>query len=257
MVLVAGGFDSNFFASASAELYDPASGTWIVTGNLNPARSGPTATLLQNGMVLVAGGYDGNDLLASSELYDPATGLWTGTGSMATARYWDTATLLPNGQVLVAGGLDSNFAYVASAELYDPATGLWTATGSLNTARVAHTATLLPDGAVLAAGGFNPNSGSLASAELYTSDGGGELTLSAKLRGEHGKRFVALEWSPADGGSINVLRDGVTFRTVDDDGRAQDHLGTGRREVHTYQVCETDTGTCSNEVRVKVPGSGQ
>jgi hypothetical protein len=48
----------------------------------------------------------------------------------------------------------------------------------------------------------------------------------------------------------------VVIHTPFDDGRAQDHLGTGPREVHTYQVCETDTGTCSNEVKVKVPGSG-
>ena len=84
--------------------------------------------------------------------------------------------------------------------------------------------------------------------------GGGELTLSAKVRRVHGDRLVALEWTPADGGSIDILRDGVILRTVDDDGRAQDHLGTGPREVHTYQVC--DTGNCSNEVKVKVPGSG-
>jgi len=86
--------------------------------------------------------------------------------------------------------------------------------------------------------------------------GGGGITLSATLRHQGGTRLVALSWSPADGGSINVLRDGAVIRTTDDDGIAQDNLGTGRREVHTYQVCETDTGTCSNEVEVRVPGSG-
>jgi len=86
---------------------------------------------------------------------------------------------------------------------------------------------------------------------------GGEITLSAKVRRVHGKRLVALSWTPADNDTINVLRDGVILKTVADDGTAQDHLGTGPREVHVYQVCETDTGTCSNEVKVKVPGSGQ
>jgi N-acetylneuraminic acid mutarotase len=69
MVLVAGGYDSNGIVSASAELYDPASGTWTATGSLNTARFSHTATLLQNGMVLVAGGETTNFLvLASAEL---------------------------------------------------------------------------------------------------------------------------------------------------------------------------------------------
>ena len=70
------------------------------------ARYHHTATLLPNGQVLVAGGFNSGIALASAELYDPATGLWTATGSMATAREFHTATLLPNGQVLVAGGFN-------------------------------------------------------------------------------------------------------------------------------------------------------
>ena len=119
MVLVAGGSDSNFNRSASAELYDPASRTWTATGSLNRARNRHTATLLQNGMVLVAGGFDINgNRSKSAELYDPASGTWTFTGSLNTARAGHTATLLQNGKfVLVAGGEDSNFDPSASAEL--------------------------------------------------------------------------------------------------------------------------------------------
>ena len=97
------------------------------------ARRIHTATLLPNGMVLVAGGSGNSGYLASTELYDPATGTWTATGSLNTARDSHTATLLPNGMVLVAGGEPGSA--TASAELYDPASGIWTPTSSLNTGR--------------------------------------------------------------------------------------------------------------------------
>jgi hypothetical protein len=84
-------------------------GPWTLTGSLNTARVAHTATLLPNGMVLVAGGFDtGLDAVGSAELYDPATGSWTVTGSLNTARYYHTATLLPNGMVLVAAGESSS-----------------------------------------------------------------------------------------------------------------------------------------------------
>src|SRR5882724_2372361 len=176
-VLVVGGASSTLAGRdqrlASAELYDPASGTWAATGSLATARFVHTATLLPNGKVLVTGGANTSGALASAELYDPATGSWTATGSMATARTFHTATLLGNGKVLVAGGATvasnadpgANTAYFASAELYDPATGIWTPTGLLNDARAGHTATLLNNGKVLVAGGRNGVY--LASAELY------------------------------------------------------------------------------------------
>src|SRR5882757_3400656 len=101
-VLVAGGTGARpetfpYPGIASTELYDPGTGTWTVTGNLNAGRLLHTATLLPNGRVLVAGGWPDhthNGIMASAELYDPATGTWTRTGSMNVGRAAHTATLL-------------------------------------------------------------------------------------------------------------------------------------------------------------------
>jgi len=166
-VLVAGGILRGGYTItlASAELYDPATGTWTSTGNIGPSRYGHSATLLPNGKVLIAGGDGDFGSLHTAELYNPATGVWSSTGSLANYRSGHTATLLPNGKVLVAGG-DTN-----TIELYNPATGTWTDTGRLGTVRYSHTATLLPHGKVLVAGGgfFQNGSGMIAfaSAELY------------------------------------------------------------------------------------------
>lgn len=157
--------------AASAELYDPVSGTWSATGSLTTARWEHTATLLANGTVLVAGGFDGTGtVLSSAELYNPATGTWSSTGSLTTARASYTATLLSNGTVLAASGLSNNPApapappqiNTASAELYDPVSGTWAATGSVIQPTTGGTATLLGNGKVLVDGGTyagTPNQG--------------------------------------------------------------------------------------------------
>src|SRR5439155_511013 len=136
-----------------------------------------TATLLLNGKVLIAGGFNRNTgfALSSAELYDPATGTWTVTGSLATARDYHTATLMLNGKVLVAGGAPDAAGYssLSSVEVYDPGHGTWTATGSLNATRATHTASLLPGGQVLVAAGYYVNGPAwLSSAELYDSAAG-------------------------------------------------------------------------------------
>src|SRR5207249_1226049 len=124
-VLVAGGEGLDSESLTSAELYDPASGTWTATGRLNTARFLHTATLLPNGKVAVTGGYNSNvGNLASAELYDPASGTWTAVGGLLpTARDRHTATLLANHQMIVAGGF--NGGALASTELYHPASRTW------------------------------------------------------------------------------------------------------------------------------------
>ena len=91
--LSAGLLTIGLVASISCSLHAQTSGIWASTGALNTPRTAPTATLLANGQVLVAGGEDsGGTLIASAELYNPATGKWTVTGSLATPRYDHTAT---------------------------------------------------------------------------------------------------------------------------------------------------------------------
>ena len=173
-VLVAGGahFGSPF---ASAELYDPATGLWVLTGSLHTARYDHTATLLPDGKVLVAGGTTGSLALASAELYDPGTGVWTETSNLHDARSNHAATLLPDGQVLVSAGSG-----LATAELYNPVTGTWSLTGSLNQARSYLTTTLLSDGSVLAAGGqFGGGVDWLTTCEVY----GAPETLPSHVKG--------------------------------------------------------------------------
>ncbi len=151
------------------------SGTFVNTGTPNEARECNTATLLQNGKVLITGGRDGNFVLGTAEIYDPSTSSFTPTGLLTTPRCGQSATLLANGKVLVAGGYKAGnpggFPTLSTAELYDPSTGMFTATGSLSTSRAGHSATLLANGKVLVAGGSNSNDGftfsTLSSAELY------------------------------------------------------------------------------------------
>jgi N-acetylneuraminic acid mutarotase len=174
-VLVAGGRNGSITIGGSAanvltstEVYDPATNGWSSAASMATARASHTATLLPNGKVLVAGGFQtvGGDEPpeASAEIYDPASDSWSSAAHMATGRETHTATLLDDGKVLVAGGTDSTL-----TEIYDPATDSWSGAGSMAIARAFHTATLLPNGRVLVAGGNNGQLfGVEASAELYT-----------------------------------------------------------------------------------------
>jgi N-acetylneuraminic acid mutarotase len=166
-VLVAGGYvlQGDVQAQmATAELYDPATGTWSATGDMAYARRYFTATLLPNGKVLVAGGGGGG---ASAELYDPATGTWSAAHDMLEARGQHTAALLQDGRVLVAGGNEDDT--TGTAELYDPASDTWTRTGDMTEWRASPGATVLSDGRVLVDGGYSSLSvgASAATSEIY------------------------------------------------------------------------------------------
>jgi hypothetical protein len=117
-------------------------------------RHSHTATLLPDGEVLLAGGYDaGGRVLAEAELYDPREGRFVPAGAMDTARAGHVAVSLADGRVLLVGGVGEGWTFLATAELYDPAAAGFRATGSMRTARESHAAVRLLDGRVLVIGG--------------------------------------------------------------------------------------------------------
>jgi len=177
-VLVVGGETYNTMSASnspnvsflkSGMLYDPASNTWSFAGHTTDFRVFHTATLLDNGQVLVTGGNTGadqNPSLITAELYDPTTNTWHAAASMTIARQRHFAILLPSGKVLAGSGTASDYqAPLVSTELYDPETNKWSPGGDLVTAHLGVTPILLPNGKVLVVGGSNPSS--WQKAELY------------------------------------------------------------------------------------------
>ena len=206
-VLVVGGisgFNPNEVMAipAPAELYDPATGTFTLTGTPNIGRFEFTATLLKNGMVLVAGGHDEFfDILNSTELYNPATGTFTYTGDMYYSEE-SSATLLNNGMVLIVGGLDSDLVVPCSnaANLYNPATGTFTGTGIMNVRRCNPTMTPLNNGMVLIAGGGADEEDQ-------------ELELAAELYDPTAGTFTRIGSLNSDAYTATLLNDGTVLLT--------------------------------------------
>lgn len=123
-------------------------GRFVRTGDMNFPRAYHAATLLQDGRVLITGGYG-----KTAEIYNPKTGKFTRAHDMTTMRFRHTATLLKDGRVLIAGGNDRLFHDTASAEIYDPRTNTFTKTGDMHFCRFGHAAILLNNGKVLIIGG--------------------------------------------------------------------------------------------------------
>lgn len=175
-VLISGGIlgaPGSYAVTASAELYDPATGTWATTGSMVRARQGHSLNLINgNSQALAAGGSAGGGGFTSSEKYRPTTGTWALVGSMSTAREFDdmcckTSLTLSDGRVLVAGGYRYPPGPLRTAEAFRSSTNTWAALASMRVARQSGMATVrLSDGRVLVVGGSD-DFGALAANDLY------------------------------------------------------------------------------------------
>lgn len=225
-------------------------GMWKPTGSMHQARSSHTATLLKNGLVLVAGGWNGSQYLSDAELYHPQTGVWTATAKMHVAHANFTATLLHDGKVLVVGGMNSvneEPVTLATAELYNPTTGRWTLTGSLHEPRESHTATLLNNGEVLVTGG----STSTASAELYNPTTG-KWTLTGKMsetRMDHAAVLLKDGKVLVVGGDTDNSLVGIASAEV-----YNPHTGLWSAIMHMHFAHRAPTATLLNDGRILVAG---
>ncbi|RYD28447.1 MAG: hypothetical protein EOP86_23075, partial [Verrucomicrobiaceae bacterium] len=175
-VLLAGGYFRTTYEDgaglASVEIYDPVTGVCRAAAPMSMARTGPRATLLADGRVLVLGGNNESDSTASrsAEIYDPAANAWSAAGTLLFPHGSGTATLLSDGKVLLAGGLDYNDKNAKGvAEIYDPAANIWRQAAPMLTEGLSHSAGLLHDGKVLVTGSYHyENAGSPGgNAEIY------------------------------------------------------------------------------------------
>jgi hypothetical protein len=245
-VLMAGGERDGTTSLSSTELYDPSPGVerFLAASPMTVPRQGHTATLLQDGRVLMTGGYDGigGQYVAPAEIYDPASGRFSATGNLLTRRQAHTATRLADGRVLVIGGVGADGRPLVAAEIYDPASGRFSTTSALLRPRFSHESTLLGDGRVLITGGgevLRTNNAALSECEIYDPATGsfhvtGSMSIprhlhSATLLGD-GRVLVA-------GGaltllSISSLADAELFDPVSERFRPAASLTNGR-ERHT------------------------
>lgn len=180
-ILAVGGLDE--FESHTAEIYDLETNRWtFVRTIMDVGRYDHTATLLQNGQVLIVGGKNpypyASGINSNTQRYDPSLNTFTTTGSLNMARYHHTATLLSDGlSVLVIGGTTSENDDRITAEVYTEDVWSYT-TNDMNVTRYYHAAVLLSDGNVLVAGGSTTNDDwlsihfvehALSSVEIYNS----------------------------------------------------------------------------------------
>jgi hypothetical protein len=271
-VLLTGGDKNAGYRSqlASAEIYDPKSGTFSATGSMSTPREGHTATALRDGTVLVVGGSpNGIQATTSAEIYDPGTGSFSRTGPLHQPRVAHVAALLGNGRVLVAGGgrggMPGGYISYDTAEIYDPASRRFgTLPAHMISDRVGAAAVKLDDGRVLIVGGKSgrvvmsrhPSLGSLtplSTAEIYDPELGQFFNtdtmssphyLPTATRLEDGNVLVVGGWL-IQGPVVVGMREAEVYQT---ESNIFSHIG------RTNVARLTNTATLLNDGEVLIAG---
>ncbi|HEX5052916.1 MAG TPA: hypothetical protein VFZ65_14160 [Planctomycetota bacterium] len=220
-------------AQDTAELYDPASGTWTaVPGTMASRHSGHTQTLLPSGMVLIAGGIQGATLstlfmqpvpvyTGSCSIYDPATNSLSTTGSLLFPRGFHAASVLANGNVLVTGGSVSNilFGSVTASPVCEVWNGsTWSQTGPLPQALTNHMQIADANGNAVIFGGLTGAFPTLTAVDISGRHDGTTYT-PGPLLGEN-PGLPAAPITPRAAGALTVLGDGTWLLSGGTDGTA-------------------------------------
>lgn len=215
-VLIAGGLcaapgmagkSGSYIGYKKLSIFNPEKSTWEAAPELRQGRIFHTASLLQDGSVLIAGGISdqllsgtGSAALNSVELY--ANGKVLSRHAMITGRAKHAATVLKDGSVLVVGGVDAQGKTLASAEKYEPDSDSWHSVASMHQPRFNHTAVLLADGLVMVIGGVDEKQQVLDNVEIYdpkTSLWSQGPSLPANVRAESALQLANGDVLVADG----------------------------------------------------------
>jgi hypothetical protein len=179
-------------ALAVAHLAQAESSHALTPLTMRVARAAHTATLLADGRVLIAGGFQvEGQSLASAELFDPATNRFAPAGELVTPRVGHAAIRLRDGRVLLAGGWDGR-TRTNALEVFDPETGTFNAAGKLSTPLAEHTLTLLADGRVLIASGLSARNAPSDAVFAFDPDTGRVTRIGALKTGRGGHTATLL-----------------------------------------------------------------
>ena len=152
-VLVVGGYGKGFKTLKSVELYDPISGIWIISAEMNFPRAEHSASLLKDGRVLITGGRDQNYApTSSSEIFDPELEVWEIYEDMARQRHKHIAIVQADGAVILIAGSGPSRS-LSDVELMDPVTGRLEILAPTLQEHSDHAAVRLQDGRILVSGG--------------------------------------------------------------------------------------------------------